>query len=79
MDGSRSASRIDQKGFGRQSERFEEFRGFQFSETFEKALRKILERIRRFQILKAWLLNAEPLNSKGLAFCYSAVPDLTDN
>ena len=61
-------------------ERFEEFRGFQFSETFQEALRRILERISGLQILKAWLSNAEPLKIKSCRFLpFLAVPDLTDN
>ena len=61
---------MDEKGFGRHSRRFEESRGFQFSETFQKDLRRILERVQRFEILKALVLNAEPLKEKVVAFCY---------
>ena len=45
IGGIRIGSVIDQICFGRRSERFEEFRGFQFSERLQKVLRRILERI----------------------------------
>ena len=45
IGGIRIGSVIDQRGFGRYSERFEEFAGFQFSERFQKVLRRILEMI----------------------------------
>ena len=51
------------------SEKFEEFRGFQFSETFQKALRKIRSRKDpEILDLESPALNAEPSKLKGFRF-----------
>ena len=74
---------IDQKGFGRHSERFEEeFRRLQLSERFQKVLRRVLESIqfKSFEVPEALFLNAEPLKVKGCCFLLVlGPPDLTDN
>ena len=71
---------MDEKGEGRHSQGFEEFRGFQFSETFQTVWRRILERIQRFEILKALLLHAEPLSVRHFCFLlFLGSHDLTDN
>ena len=62
QEGSGSASFIDQKGVRRHSERFGEFRGFQFSGRFQKVLRRIQKMIGRFEVLEALLLDADHLD-----------------
>ena len=67
QEGLGSASVKDQKGFGRYSERFVEFRGFQFSERFQKVLKRSPERIQT-EVLVALLSNAEPSKETGVWF-----------
>ena len=54
--GIRVGSVIDQVYFRRHSNMFEVFRGVQLSQKFRKVLRRILERIRRFEVLEALFL-----------------------